>query len=185
MEDGGIIELYFARKEEAITVTREKYGGYLHAIAMRILEQPQEAEECENDTYLQAWQSIPPTRPLHLGAYLSRITRNLSLKRLKANRAVKRGGGSLPVPLAELEEVLGDGTVEAELEAKELAKLLDAFLDTQTPKTRMIFLRRYFLCQSVAEIARELGCSTSNVKTCLSRVRMRLKDELIRKGVYV
>ena len=81
--------------------------------------------------------------------------------------------------------MLGGGTVEAELEAKELAKLLDAFLDTQTPKTRVIFLRRYFLCQSVDEIARELGCSTSNVKTCLSRVRMRLKDELIRKGVYV
>ena len=176
MQDGQIVELYFARKEEAIAATSAKYNSYCMQIAMNILHNREDSEECVNDTYLAAWNSIPPQRPEKLAAYLGRLTRNLSLNRYKSMNAARRGGGELALSLTELDECIADSS--AEHNAEDTGKLISEFLYTQQKETRQVFVRRYFYNDSIADIADRFGMSDSKVKSMLHRTRLALKAYL-------
>lgn len=181
MNDEQIIRLYFARSEEAITRTAEKYGAYCHAIAYRILRDPEDSEECVNDTYLRAWHTIPPQRPQRLAAFLGKLTRNLSIDRCRHATAEKRGGGELTAALNELEFCVSSGGDPAEELA--LTDILDRFLASLSTQNRKIFLRRYWYVSSVREIADEYGLSESRVKMSLLRSRRQLKAVLEKEGL--
>ena len=154
MEDSAIIDLYWAREERALSETDAKYGGYCRSIAHNILKNREDSEECVSDTWLHAWNAMPPQRPSILSSFLGRITRNLSFDRCRRQNAEKRGGGSLPLALDELSEcVPAPGRVEQALEARELAEAIDRFLRTLPERECSIFLRRYWYVDSVQDIA--------------------------------
>lgn len=183
MDDGAIIELYWARSEQALVRTQEKYGAYCLSIAWGILKSRGDSEECVNDTYLRAWDAMPPERPAALRVFLGRITRNLALDRLKSRTRLKRGGGQLTLALEELGECVPAGDDPAR-HADELAlrEALDRFLSELSEDARVIFLRRYWYMLSVAEIARGLGVGQSRVKSSLARSRERLRELLEKEG---
>ncbi len=183
MEDVRIIELYWARSQEAIVQTKTKYGRLIFSIAMRILRISEDAYECENDTYLRAWDSMPPQRPDNLSAYLGRITRNLSLDRYEREHAQKRGGSSVPLILDELEECIPSGP-DGGLPL-EMRDLLNRFLEGQTERARILFVRRYWFGDSVKEIAAQYGLGESLVKMTLLRTRNALKALLEKEGVSI
>ena len=184
MEDRAIIDLYFGRDEQAITETGNKYGKYLYTVSFNVLRMREDAEECVNDTYMNAWNAIPPTRPDSLKAFLSRITRNLSINRLSAMTAEKRGGTGFDVALDELEECIPDrSSVEAEVEGKLLSEMISSFLRKEPKLHRTIFMRRYYYMNSVQEIAEEEDLSVSNVKVILFRMRGRLREYLESEGI--
>lgn len=185
MEDGQILDLYWSRDQRAIQETDGKYGGLLRSIAWNLLHSREDSEECVNDTYLRAWEAIPPTRPRAFRTWLGRITRNLSLDRWKERRAEKRGGGA-ELLLGELEECLpaGGGTGRA-VEDWELAELLNGFLRALSREGRAMFLRRYWYGQSVAEVAAALGCGEGKVKSALFRSRKALREYLEKEGITV
>lgn len=185
MEDQLIIDLYFARDERAITETSGKYGRLLRSIAFGILKSMEDAEECESDTYLKAWNIIPPTRPTAFQAFLAKITRNLSLDRYDSLHAAKRGAGEVPLMIEELEECIPDesaSSTDDESNDEELKRILDKFLETLPQDARKIFMRRYFFGDSVNEIADRLGFGKSKVKMTLSRTRDSLKVLLEKEG---
>ena len=182
MEDRDIIEMYFARDERAISATSVKYGGYCGSIAMNILSSREDTEECLNDTWLRAWNSIPPHRPDILRVFLGKITRNLALDRYKAQTAQKRAGGELAVSLDELDECIG---IVDERESAEIGESISRFLRTQPKETRSVFVCRYFYCDSIADIARRFGISEAKVKTLLFRTRSKLKIHLEGEGITV
>lgn len=183
MKDSQIIALYWNRSEHAITATNQKYGSYCFAIAEHILKDQQDSEECVNDTWLQAWNAIPPHKPGRLRSFLAKITRNLALNRLKARKAEKRGGGEISLVLEELAECLADAKdTETEVAAKELADCINQFVHTLSERDCNIFLRRYFYVESVAEIAGKYGLKESNVLMILSRTRKKLKKHLKQEG---
>ena len=174
MTDEKIVELYWERSEEAIKETDKQYGRYFHYIAKEILQDEEDAKEIVNDTYLKAWNSIPPERPNPLKAFLGRITRQLSLNRLEQNKAQKRGGGQYFLALDELAECIPDtGGESAQNEV--LRDALDHFLASLPQRTRMIFMRRYWYTDSPQEIAQAYGMRESSVYTVLSRTRKQLK----------
>ena len=181
LEDEKIVGLYFARDELAITETQKKYGTLLFGIAKRILGADIDAEECLNDALLGTWNSIPPAEPDNLRAYVCKIVRNLSVKRLNYNLAEKRSVNS-EVSLDELEAVLPDGAALEELERIDLSIILDSFLRTLSPETRAVFVRRYFFFDSISDIAADLGLSKGSVKTSLWRTRSKFKEYLQEKG---
>lgn len=183
MEDGQIIELYWNRDQRAIRETEGKYGKLLHGIAWNLLHSREDSEECVNDTYLRAWEAIPPARPGAFRTWLGRITRNLSLDRWKSRRAEKRGGGA-EVLLGELEDCL-PAPAGRELEDRELAELLSAFLRGLSREGRAMFLRRYWYGESVAEVAEALGCGEGKVKSSLFRSRKALREYLEKEGIAV
>lgn len=184
MEDNGILDLYFKRSESAIEETAAKYGGYCYTIAFSILASVLDSEECVNDTWLRAWNAIPPKRPAVLSAFLGRITRNLSLDRLRSAGAKKRGAGQMDVVLEELAECIPAlDSVEQTAEDHRIAAILNQFLASLPETARIIFLRRYWYLLSVRDIAAGLGCSESKVKMTLSRTRIRLKHLLEKEGV--
>lgn len=185
MEDGQIIELYWSRDQRAIRETDGKYGKLLHGIAWNLLRSREDSEECVNDTYLRAWEAIPPARPGAFRTWLGQITRNLSLDRWKSRRAEKRGGGA-EVLLGELEDCVpaGAGT-RRPVEDGELAELLSAFLRRLSREARAMFLRRYWYGESVAEVAEALGCGEGKVKSSLFRSRRALREYLEREGIAV
>ena len=184
MDDAAIIELYWARQEQALVETDRKYGAYCRAIAQNILKNPADSEECVNDTYMRAWNTIPPQRPAILQVFLGTIVRNLSVNRFRANHTLKRGGGQLPLALEELEFCLpAPDTVERQVEAAELGRLIDAFLRGLPERDRYMFIRRYWYVDSVRDIARKLRISEGTVKSNLFRTRQKLKDLLGREGV--
>ena len=177
MEDKDIIKLYFARDEAAVSETEKKYSVYCGAIAKNILNKREDEEECLNDTWLCAWNDIPPSRPKIFCAYLGRITRNLSIDLLRRRGAQKRGGPELI--LSELDEALPDkNNVERELEGRELASAINEFIRSLSPKERFFFLRRYWYCESVGEIAKQSGVSQQRISQTLFRLRARLKKKL-------
>ena len=185
MEDRDIVALYFARSENAIAETARKFGAYCRAIAYNILASRRDAEECENDTWLAAWNSIPPNRPVRLAPYLGRITRNLALDRYDQARAQKRGGAFGGI-LAELDETLpAAGTVAGEVEAAETARQISDFLRAQPEQARRIFLRRYWYCDKTGDIARRYGITESKVRVTLHRTREKLRAFLQQQGVEV
>ena len=186
MEDSQIIDLYWARLEQAIQETDTKYGSYCRAIAHNILKSMEDSEECVSDTWLRAWNAMPPQRPSVLSAFLGRITRNLSLDRYKAARAEKRGGGELPLALDELDAcIAAKGGVEAEFDGKELARALDAFLRTLPERECSLFLRRYWFVDSVRDIASRYSMNENNVKSILFRTREKLRKYLEEEGITV
>lgn len=186
MEDIRIIEMYWQRDEQALTLTRRQYGAYCHAIAWQILHSREDAEECENDTYLRAWNAMPPDRPQGLRAYLGAITRRLSLDRWRERKSQKRGGGEVALSLDELGEcVPHSDTVPEALEAKEMSAVLSDFLRSLPPAECDVFLRRYWYFDSVAQIAKRFGYSESKVKMTLSRTRDKLRVLLQKEGICV
>lgn len=186
MEDERIIGLYFARDEQALAETDRKYGSYCRAIAERILKNRQDTEECVQDTWLRAWNAIPPDRPSVLSAFLGRITRNLSLDRYDALHTKKRGGGAVEAPLEELGDCLaGAQSPELALEAKELSQAIDRFLRTLPERERNIFLRRYWYLDSVTDIAARFDLRVNTVKSILLRTREKLRRELRKEGAAV
>lgn len=184
MEDSTIIDLYWARQEQALEETDRKYGSYCWTIAHNVLRNRQDTEECVNDTWLKAWNAMPPQRPAILSSFLGTITRNLSLDRYKASRTGKRGGGRVLVALEELEECIpGRGDVEQALADAELARTIDRFLRKLPEKDCCIFLRRYWYVDSMQEIARRYHMAEGTVKSSLHRTRKKLREYLEREGV--
>lgn len=183
LDDRSIIQLYWERDEAAICATEEKYGNYCGSIARNILDDAQEAEECVNDTYLHAWNSMPPHRPLILSAFLGRITRNLSFDRLRYSNAIKRGGGKACAVLDELGDcVSGVDWVERELERRELVRVINLFLASLTPKKRQMFVCRYWYCDSVTDIAEKFNIKPGTVSTELRRIRVHMVEYLAERG---
>ena len=183
MDDIKIVQLYWERDQNAITETEAKYGNYCTSIAINILGNNEDAEECVNDTYMNAWNSMPPHRPTMLSTFLGKITRNLAFNRYKHNNADKRGGSEISAVLDELSEcVSGKNNVEQEIEYKELVKAIDSFLDTLSPEKRSIFVCRYWYTDSISEIAKQFHMRENTVSMTLNRIRLKLKKYLIDGG---
>ncbi len=180
MEDAEIMELYHARDERGIAETKKKYGKQIYAIAYRILTNREDAEECENDTYLGAWNAIPPQHPKSFPAFLCRLARNISVSQARMRSADKRGGGEVALSLEELSECIPDH--EREYDAADLARILDRFLARLGADERAVFLCRYWACMPVAEIARRFGFGQSKVKMMLSRTKAKLREHLRKEG---
>lgn len=183
MEDKQIVDLYWARSEQAITETDKKYGRYCHYIAYQILSDHEDAEEIVNDTYLKTWNTVPPNRPDPLKAYVGMISNQLALNRYDEKTAEKRGGGKLPLIFHELDECLADETESADIgESIDLRDVLNRFLWSLPLKTRNIFVRRYWYASSLAEIAREYGMKENNVAMLMFRTRQKLREFLKKEG---
>ena len=179
MNDHDIIELFFRRDQAGILEAQEKYGAYCLSVARNILENQEDSQECLNDLWLRAWNAIPPERPKQLRAYFAKIIRNLAINRHQAQTAQKRAGERFALSLEELADCIPDpNTLEEALWAGELSRSLNAFLETEKELDRVLFVRRYFSCQSYEEMARDLGLSQGQVKTRLSRMRDRLRKYL-------
>lgn len=179
MKDKEIVALYFQRSDQAIMETSRKYGAYCRSIAGNILQNDADADECVNDAYLGAWNSIPPNSPANLATYLGKLTRRISLQRWRANRSLKRGGGETALALDELEECIPSSyTVEKELEQKELAAALNRFLATLKETERAVFLCRYWYIASIDQIAAAFHFSSAKVKSMLYRTRQKLQRYL-------
>ena len=183
MEDSEIIRLYWERSEQAIRESEMKYGPYCRAIARNILPIPEDAEETVSDTWLRAWNSIPPQKPQRLSAFLGRITRNLAFDRWRRMSAEKRGGGGLDLVLEELAEcVSGSCTAEEALEQQTLGEALNSFLATLPREKRQLFLGRYWYAQSVGELAKQSGMTAGAVSVTLHRLRAKLREYLSERG---
>lgn len=184
MDDKEIISLYFQRDQEAITQTDRKYGGLCKKVSYNILGCAEDVEECVSDTYLAAWDSIPPQVPLFLKAYLLKIVRNFSLMRVREQCAQKRGSGELELALEELGDCFSSpSSVEGAYEQKEVARAVSRFLYTLPETERAMFLCRYWHMASICQIAEGLHCSQSKIKTSLFRTRRKLQDYLQKEGL--
>ena len=184
MEDQQIIELYFDRNEQAITETDVKYGKLCHSIAYNILSNREDSEECVNDTYIGVWNAIPPTRPDNLMAFVCRIARNLSLKRLEYLKREKRSADVI-LSLDELSAVLPDERYAPDVSDEDVGRLISQFLRTQKEDVRNVFIRKYYFFDSVKEIAERYSFTESKVKNMLFYTRNKLKDYLIKEGVEI
>lgn len=186
MEDGKILDLYFSRDQRALDETQKKYGSYCYSVANGILQCQEDAEETVNDTWLRAWDAIPPQRPSFLRLFLGKITRNLAFTRWRNRNAVRRGGGEVELVLEELADCIpGRESVDDALNARELAGAIRAFLDTIGDREQDIFLRRYFYAEPTAAIGARYGMKSDNVLRILSRVRGKLKEYLSKEGYYL
>ena len=185
MEDNRILDLFFERSEQAIGEVSKKYGGILRRTAWNIVHDQRDAEECVSDTWLSLWNTIPPKRPEPLLSYALRITRNLAVGCLRRNTAQKRSS-PYDVALVELEDCLAAPSgPEDLLDAKELGRSIDRFLDTLDKKSRVAFVRRYWFADSVQDIASILGLSPNAVTLRLRRSREKLKQYLMKEGIAV
>jgi len=187
LKDTEILDLYFDRNEQAIAETQNKYGTYCFSIAYHILHDQEDSDECVNDTWMRAWNSIPPSRPEFFNIFLGTITRNLSFDRWKKKKAAKRGSGELELELDELAECIpaaGSSTEEA-VEAAELQRMINEFLRTLPEKECNVFLRRYWYSEEYAEIAKRYGMNLNSVKTSVFRTRGKLKAFLEKQGITV
>lgn len=182
MTEEEILDLYWARNEDAIRETERAYGEKLKRLAQGILSDSRDAEESVEDTYMKAWQSIPPQRPERFFLWLSRVCRNMALSRLEWNNAAKRGAPVVELS-RELESCVPDRSMEEELELKALGEVLDRFLGSLSKENRVLFLRRYWFADSVADIARRFGFTESKVKVRLHRTRNELRTFLAKEGI--
>lgn len=184
MEDNKIVDLYWARSEDAITETALKYEKYCYAIAFNILRYAQDADESVNDTYLAAWNAMPPHRPALLRTFLGKITRRVSLKKWRDNGREKRGGGEVALALDELSEcVPSSASVEEECIAAELSGALNRFVSELPDTERRVFICRYWYLDSIEKISLDFYFSRSKVKSMLHRTRARLLSYLEREGL--
>ena len=184
MTDSQIIALFWERSEDAIRETDAVYGRKLYAISDKILHSNQDAEESVSDTYMRAWDTIPPQRPNYFFAYLAKICRNCSLSRLQWNSAAKRNAEVVSLT-QEMENCIPDRSYERKLEGEEIGRVLNAFLDSISLESRLIFMRRYWYTDSIAEIAARYSISEGKVKTQLHRTRNKLQLFLAKEGIYV
>ncbi len=183
MDDNKIIQLYWDRDSNAINITTQKYGRYCMSIAQNILKNNEDTEECLNDTYLKAWNSMPQNWPQRLGVYLGTITRNISFNKYKKKYVDKRGCGEIALVLDELEELVsGTEWVEKQLEEKELICDINNFLSTLTEEKRNLFICRYWYSDPIAKISKEYNLSVGSITMTLKRTREKLKDYLLEKG---
>ncbi|MCI8465350.1 MAG: sigma-70 family RNA polymerase sigma factor [Lachnospiraceae bacterium] len=186
MKDQEIVDLYWERSEAAIQETSEKYGRFCHTISYHILHNKEDAEECVNDTWYNAWKSMPPKRPNRLSAYLGKITRNLSINRFKTYSAQKRGFGQTTLVLSELADCIpAAGGVEETMEERVLVDAIEMFLYGLTEQKRNIFIRRYWYLASVKEIAGIYSMSESRLTSMLFRMRQKLKEHLEQEGIVL
>ncbi len=185
MEDEQIIELLENRSESAVIELSKKYGKLCGAVAQKILGDFTETEQCLNDTYFQVWNSIPPANPSSLPTFTATITRNIALMQLRLRRAEKRGGAD-PLSFDELDEyVSGNNSIESEAERKELVKTINEFLYKLPELKRQLFIRRYWHCCGIPELAERFGMSESNVTVTLTRIRKKLKEYLHKRGFEI
>ena len=184
MDDLKIIELYFQRNEQAIKETDIKYGKLCHSISFNILKNREDSEECVNDTYAGIWNAIPPTRPNNFMAFVCRIARNLSLKRLEFLKREKRSADVL-LSLDELAAVLPDERYAPDASDEDVGRLISQFLRTQKADVRNVFIRKYYFFDSVKEIAERYSFTESKIKNMLFYTRNKLKDYLIKEGVEI
>lgn len=183
MSDEQIVELYWKRDERAIRETDRKYQHFLLTVAHNILRDAQDCEECLNDTYLGAWNAIPPARPKVLQAFLATIMRRAAIDRYKAGKRQKRIDSELTVALSEVEEFLADGSdPAAELDARELGRVISEFIRALPRRRRYIFMSRYYVARPIGEIARLLGCSESTVNKEIAGIKRNLKEKLEKEG---
>lgn len=185
IDDEKIIELFFKRDQQAIRELDIKYGKICHNLSYNIVNNRQDAEECVNDAYLGAWNAIPPVRPNPLLSYIVKIVRNISLKIYWRKEAAKRSG-HYTIALEEIEGYIADQkTVEDEIEARELARIIGEFLDTLTLENRVIFMRRYWFADSYKDIAEFVGLTEKNISVRLTRIREKMRQYLIEREVLV
>lgn len=184
MDDLMIIELYFARNEQAIKETDSKYGKLCFSMANNILSNDEDSEECVNDTYLSVWNKIPPTRPNNFRAFICKIVRNLSMKKLEFNRALKRTQ-SVTVSYTELEEILPDTSTAPEWEYENLGKIISDFLQHEKEDARNVFIRKYYFFDSISDIAERYSFTESKVKNMLYHSRNKLREWLKKEGIEV
>ena len=184
MDDSKIIALFFLRNEDAIRYTQDAYGRRLFVLADNIVRNDQDAEESVNDTYMKAWNSIPPQKPIRFFAYLARICRNFALDKLDWKKAAKRNAEVISLT-QEMESCIPDRVHDREMEAKELGQILDAFLRTLTEDNLLVFLRRYWFADSIAEIAARYHISENAVSMRLNRTRAKLRTYLAKEGIRV
>lgn len=178
-----VVRLYWERDETAIEESARLYGSYLYRIAYNILYNREDSDESVNDTYLAAWNSIPPHKPQSPKTYLAKLTRRIAVDKWRRHHSDKRGGGEMPLILDELSECLCDrATVEQRWEHKELVQILQAFSTSLSSTHRDLFLRRYWLAQPIREIASTCGWSEAKVKTTLYRIRKKLAARLETEG---
>lgn len=183
MEDHQILDLYFKRSEDAITQTDAKYGRLCYSIAYNILACREDSEESVSDTYLKAWNEIPPVRPRCFPAFLGKIVRCISINRWEALQAKKRGGGQTILALEELQECVdGRSNVEERCESREMIAVYHQFLESLPQQQKLIFLRRYYFLDPVAAIAADFGFSQSKVSSMLRRLREKLRTEMQKEG---
>lgn len=183
MEDSVIVELYWQRDERAISETANRYNGYCYSIAYNILSNREDAEESVSDTWLAAWNSIPPHRPNLLATFLGKITRHISIDRWRSKGAAKRGGGQVTLALEELSECLSDGnTMDSAMERKEVLHQLNRFLDGLSKTERSVFLCRYWYLDSVGTIAKNFSFSETKVTSMLYRLRQKFRKQLEKEG---
>ena len=186
MDDQKILDLFFMRSEQAIQETSDKYQGYCYQIAYNILYNKEDSDECLNDTWLHAWNAIPPNRPNRLSTYLGKITRNLSLNMYEKKHRQKRGGGQADVAFEELETLFaGEETPESTVELQFLTQCINEYLKSLPQMNRMVFVGRYWYFESVEQIAAHLGITKSKTKTLLHRTRLGLKEYLAKEEIYV
>ena len=185
MTDQQIVDLYWQRDESALRLTAACYGAMLAAVARRILDDPAESEETVNDTYLKAWNVIPPHKPAKLGAFLAKITRELAIDRYRRRRAEKRTASQYALSLEELSEcVPGGETVEEAADAKALSEYLDGFIRSLPAEKRFVFIRRYWYGDGISDIAKKAKVNETRVKNILSRLRKKLREELEKEGFF-
>lgn len=184
MDDQKIIELFLARNEDAILHTQDTYGCKLFSLADNIIGNHEDAEESVNDTYWKAWDSIPPQRPKYFFAYLAKICRNFALKKIEKQNAAKRKAEVVSLT-QEMELCIPDDSRDRELRGKELGMILDSFLRSLSKDNRIIFMRRYWYVDTIAEIAERYGISEGAVQMRLTRTRDKLCTYLEKEGIYV
>lgn len=184
MEDTQIMDLYWARDEEAIRATDALYGRRLNALAQKLLLNREDAEESVNDTYMKTWQALPPHRPRYFYAFLAAICRHLSLDRLDWKNAAKRKAEVVALT-EEMEVCIPDMSHDRQMEGKEIGRILDAFLETLPRDSRLIFLRRFWYADSIGEIAQRYGMSESKVKMQITRTKEKLRTYLKNEEVYL
>lgn len=183
MDDSGILRLYLARSEQAIAETDSKYGGYCYAIAYNILASPEDSEESVSDTYLTAWNTIPPKKPNPLAPFLGKITRHIAISAWRRKSAEKRGDGQVPLALDELAECVGSGEgLEEQVTQKELLHRVAQLLEALPERERRLFVCRYWYLDSVEDIARRFGMTPGGVSAQLHRTRGKLRKALEKEG---
>ena len=186
MTDDEIVKLYWERKEIAISASNKRYGRYCYSIAHHILNSREDSDECVNDTWLNAWNAIPPQRPNRLSLFLGRITRNLAFDKYKSNRAVKRGGGEIMLILEELDEcVPSKSSTEQAVLDKELGETINRFLHSLPERESSIFLTRYWYGNPIKTIAGQFSMTENNVKASLFRSRTKLRQYLEKEGILL
>ena len=185
MNDAQIVELYFQRDEQAIEETDVKYGAFLLSVARNILGDPQDGEECLNDTYMDTWNSIPPARPVSLQAFLTTIMRRKAIDRYRAGKRQKRISSEMTVALSEVEDFVAGGDMYSETEEKELGRVISDFVRSLSDRRMYVFMSRYYLARPIKEIARLLDLSEATVNKDIAAIKRELKEKLEKEGYSI